>query len=147
MKVCPKCDTEKELDQFNKRGGDRGDAPQSWCKSCAYARGRVWVDDNREEVQTRDLARWHSRSPEAKRNSHLKRMYGITFDEYLDLVEEQNGECLICEHHFGTDLCVDHHHSSGRIRGLLCRHCNSSIGLLKDDHEIILRASEYVRTR
>lgn len=45
-------------------------------------------------------------------------------------------------------LSVDHDHISGHVRGLLCRNCNSAIGLLRDDPELIRRAANYVeRTR
>jgi hypothetical protein len=88
-------------------------------------------------------------------NSHLKRKYGITLEEYMKLFEEQGGVCKICS---GTDmrrwrdgriqrvtLFVDHEHSTGRIRGLLCNKCNVGVAMFGDDEEMMLRAAKYLK--
>ena len=61
--------------------------------------------------------------------------------------EAENYSCMICgitEEELGRSLDVDHCHSSGKVRGLLCRNCNSGIGMLKDDVEIIKSAMKYL---
>ncbi len=86
-----------------------------------------------------------------KRNqhdAHLKRTLGIGIDEYDNMLTGQDGKCAICKSsdpkrgrkHF----CVDHDHSTGDIRGLLCCDCNTGIGLLKDNPLILLQAFEYL---
>lgn len=87
----------------------------------------------------------------------LRRLYGITKDEYVALVEAQGGGCAICgatAEQAGRHLCVDHDHSCcpGRkqscgkcIRGLLCSNCNRAIGWLKDDPDLADRAARYLR--
>lgn len=75
--------------------------------------------------------------------------YGITQEEYLELLKEQDFKCGIC----GTqepggrhsNWHIDHDHSSGKVRGLLCWLCNSGLGKFKDSIEIIDRAANYLR--
>ena len=81
------------------------------------------------------------------KNYQLKRDYGITLEQYDERLEQQNYSCLICGSHkdlFSKDLAVDHCHSTGKIRGLLCKNCNTGIGNFKDDVEIMKRAIEYI---
>ena len=85
---------------------------------------------------------------EEDRDRKLKKAYGISYQEYLVMLGDQNGCCAIC----ATDdtgkrkaFAVDHCHKSGKIRGLLCGLCNTAIGSLKDDIEIMERAINYVR--
>lgn len=78
----------------------------------------------------------------------MRRNYGIGLDEYDRLYEEQGGVCKIC-HLPQSDkrtkrLCVDHNHTDGHVRGLLCSHCNRGIGLLKDDYRLAQSAAEYL---
>jgi hypothetical protein len=68
-----------------------------------------------------------------------KQTYGLTTEQWLEL--SKNG-CGICGTH--ADLCVDHDHQTGKIRGALCRVCNSAIGLLKDDASLVARALKWL---
>jgi hypothetical protein len=72
----------------------------------------------------------------------LKRKYGIELKDYKELCKQQKFKCQICRE-FKT-LCVDHCHHTGKIRGLLCRTCNSGIGLLKDNPAFLSNAIEYL---
>lgn len=81
--------------------------------------------------------------PGGKRRSNLKTRYGITTEQFDNLLIEQLGQCLICENQM-KDPVVDHCHTTGVVRGLLCRLCNASIGGLKDDPAIVKRAYEYL---
>ena len=80
-----------------------------------------------------------------------QRRFGITRNEYAELFHKQNGKCAICQREEtatrnGTvkSLAVDHCHSSGKIRGLLCADCNTGIGKLKDDVKILQNAIQYL---
>src|SRR6476469_6189244 len=66
------------------------------------------------------------------RKSHLKRTYGITFEEYDFMLDRQNGVCAICKGVHGRRLAVDHNHETGKVRGLLCGSCNAALFLLED---------------
>lgn len=98
-----------------------------------------------------------SRSPHY-RNKHLKRKYGLTLYEAKSLYQQQNGNCAICDSKMdfdtpalrlgkarGThDMCVDHCHSTGKVRGLLCFHCNTALGHVFEKPQIIDRMKSYL---
>lgn len=88
-----------------------------------------------------------------RRNATLKSQFGITLDDYNIMLKTQNDVCAIC-FNSETDadkksgkirsLAVDHCHKTNKIRGLLCRKCNTAIGLLKDDINIINNCVNYL---
>ena len=59
--------------------------------------------------------------------------YGITEIQYNIMLEEQSGKCKICGTKFSSTPHIDHDHSSGSVRGLLCSDCNIGLGLFKDN--------------
>ena len=79
-------------------------------------------------------------------NNYLKCVYGTNVETYERLLEEQNGLCAICRKPelAKSRLAVDHDHDTGEVRGLLCGRCNTAIGLLREDPEIIDRAKSYI---
>lgn len=83
-----------------------------------------------------------------QRKSWLKR-YGLTLEEFERMEAEQGGKCAICRRPCasGQNLSVDHCHDSLKVRGLLCRTCNRSIGLMEDNVEWLANAIEYLKTR
>ncbi len=85
---------------------------------------------------------WNKANRERRRAYHLKKMYGITPGAYDQLHAEQDGRCGVCL--TPAELVVDHDHVTGRVRGLLCRRCNRSIGQLNDDPEILRRAADWL---
>jgi hypothetical protein len=83
------------------------------------------------------------------RRNRLSRTYGITTEQYEALLSAQDGVCAICKEN-GEDrgaksLAVDHCHTTGRVRGLLCRRCNAGLGQFKDCPEGVERALAYLR--
>lgn len=82
---------------------------------------------------------------------NLRKNYGLTVEEYEALLDEQGGLCAICQRPERAQragrtmrLPVDHDHTTGRIRGLLCHSCNRAIGLLQDDPALLVRAADYL---
>lgn len=80
-----------------------------------------------------------------------QRRFGITRHEYAELFHRQNGVCAICAKPETATrngkvkaLAVDHNHTTGKIRGLLCSDCNTGIGKLKDDRNVLLSAVKYL---
>ena len=75
----------------------------------------------------------------------IRRKYGMTIEEYDRLFDEQDGVCAICGRTNGNKrLAVDHDHTTGWVRGLLCHSCNVAIGLLGDDIERVAAMLEYL---
>jgi hypothetical protein len=72
----------------------------------------------------------------------LKHKYGITAEEFDALLEEQGGHCALCP--ALEDLCVDHNHTTGRVRGILCRNCNAALGQFRDDIDRVRAAVKYL---
>lgn len=75
--------------------------------------------------------------------------YGITVEDFNKMLEEQGGVCAICKSNCNINrrLCIDHCHTTGKVRGLLCSECNSGIGKLKDDKELLKSALAYLEER
>jgi len=81
-----------------------------------------------------------------RRGESLKTRYGISIAQYNAMLEEQGGVCAICgEQPEEERLCVDHSHATGKIRGLLCRRCNSGLGCYNDELRLTMGASAYLR--
>lgn len=74
------------------------------------------------------------------------RKYGITKEQYEQLIAKQNGRCAICgeQETERSVLCIDHCHDNGHIRGLLCDNCNTAIGMMKNDPRRCVSAARYL---
>jgi hypothetical protein len=82
-----------------------------------------------------------------QRKYNYKRQYGITLEQYNELFNNQKGLCLGCYRHqsqLSKRLAVDHDHKSGKIRGLLCFRCNSSLGRTLESPETLRRLADYL---
>lgn len=118
-------------------------------------RTRKWREDNNEKYkldQRNRLAERRENTPieirrRRARGYALKRKYGITIDQYEELLERQDNSCALCgksaeEHH--TNLAVDHNHRTGEIRGLLCTHCNYRLVARHTDGSLLRRMADYI---
>ena len=108
----------------------------------AHARLRYYAD--REGAIRRSNA-WNAAHPERVRDRSLRRRYGVGMEEYRDNLVGQAGRCLICLRVPGHNLVIDHDHTTGRFRGLLCNPCNRAIGHLRDDPVRAASAARYLR--
>lgn len=81
----------------------------------------------------------------AKRTFDLSSKYNLTDQEFEAIVLAQNNRCLLCDTEL-TKPHVDHCHSTGRVRGILCYHCNVGLGHFKDNPEVLARAIQYLST-
>ena len=129
--VCRLCDTEKTIENFYLHAGSKTGYREE-CKTCRteYERKR-YKKDSRAVISRR-----------------MKYLYGITLAEYDLLLEQQNGHCMICE---TTEpgggkgrFAIDHNHSTGEIRGLLCCTCNRGLGFFRDDPHYLRQAAKYL---
>lgn len=83
--------------------------------------------------------------PEFFRDRNLKLRYGLDRTDYDHMVAEQAGRCKLCQSTQTKPLYVDHDHETGRVRGLLCFHCNVALGHFRDDPELLEAALSYLR--
>jgi hypothetical protein len=130
----------KPLEAFPlQKGGRRGRHPL--CKECRAAQERRRYARDRERLLElkRSNARWRRRA----RWRALERKYGLSQHEYEAIFAAQCGCCAICELR-AVRLFVDHNHTTGQVRGLLCANCNFAVGDLGDDADRCLAASEYL---
>lgn len=117
---------------------------------------RAYYAANRERILAQQRVRSRENYQENKeryaergRRTRL-RMYGLTEADYSQMLEAQGGRCAICGTTQGRrksgdhPLYVDHDHSTGAVRGLLCQPCNSALGMLEDDPERLRRAISYL---
>ncbi len=81
----------------------------------------------------------------ARKFSRIKKLYGLSKEQYLQIVKDQNSSCKMCDTYFEDhfQLHVDHCHETNRVRGLLCSKCNQGIGLLNHDPDLIRKAALY----
>lgn len=97
-------------------------------------KSRVWRENNRGRMQ------------EYNRRVQLRRFYGMTVEEFNEMLVAQDGACGICVRPLerGLKTHVDHSHKTGLVRGLLCDACNVGLGRFKDDPEVLRRAIDYL---
>jgi hypothetical protein len=82
----------------------------------------------------------------SRKGTTLWLKYGLTIKQYEAMLEEQGNRCAICHRASDKPLCVDHNHATGKVRGLLCWHCNIALGKLQDDPEVVRAALDYLVT-
>lgn len=170
MKECSKCKETKPLDDFHKRKSSK-DNRTGVCKACynkqvrerpnrqeflvsQRQRSKEYYQKNREAVIKRTVE-YGKTNAEQKRRWTLKTRYGISLDDYDELLTKQDNKCAICKgvNANGWALSVDHDHSCclggescGKcVRGLLCFNCNSGLGNFRDSEETMIAAAEYIR--
>lgn len=174
MKACTVCKIEKELLEFS-RDSSKLDGSRCVCKVCEKEKRQTSefkekrkiynkkprVIDRTEKhrkqpkIMEKDLERRRSlKSVKRRRDINYMANYGITVDDYDRMFIEQNGLCKICRQeetavHKKTNklrlLSIDHCHTTGRVRGLLCGDCNRAIGIMKDDIKRLESAIKYLK--
>lgn len=161
MKKCTKCGVLQPLENFYKAKGTK-DGHRGDCRACfrkraqerypqvreqAIERARKWREENIDRF--RENQRRMRATPEGKRKSreyHLGKKYGLTQEQYDEMLAAQGGGCWICRRPPRPDIAlhVDHDHETGRIRGLTCFRCNNALGDFNDDPALLARALDYL---
>jgi hypothetical protein len=102
-----------------------------------------WASDRRKK--RREKYRDDPDLRDQIRSNYIMALYNITPDEYNVLLADQNGVCAICS---GVEddrrLSIDHDHTSGYVRGLLCGACNRALGGFRDSADFLLNAVDYL---
>lgn len=110
---------------------------RSRCQPC-YGKYR-WKSSPVAYDSERDLNKY--------RRYNLKKAFGLTLAAYDALLESQGGKCAICKVDAcpsGKSLAVDHDHQTGKIRALLCMHCNTGLGKFFDRPDLLREAALYL---
>jgi hypothetical protein len=112
----------------------------------AYA-ARI-LKNGRDRINEQARKNYHAKKSEY-RNRQLRTCYGIELADYEEMFSSQNGMCAICHSPPGElpweRLHVDHCHTTGKVRGLLCRKCNTGVGNFADSENLLQQAVEYLK--
>ena len=119
--ICPKCGGTKYYQE--KSGRKR-------CANCQRERMKKYYATPAYKQRHRESDRFRRR--------------GCTEEEYTKRLIEQNEECAICGKKLGQKLRIDHNHTTGKLRGLLCDNCNWGLGNFKDNTELLKNAILYL---
>lgn len=159
-KVCTVCKIEKSLADFpdNKRVKS---GKSSFCRPCTKKKHILYKENYKKTHNIQEMeARRHSKKRAALsqvqiKDAKLRARYKITIDQYNILSEIQGGVCAICKKPetmrfskkspLTRPLGVDHCHTTSKVRGLLCSRCNSGIGHLHDNIDLLQSAIEYLK--
>ena len=151
LKRCTSCGEEKPVTEFHVASSRRG-GRRSHCKECVsfYSKSyreqdplkfkeanKKWADANPEKIKEY-IKRSNDKRQVWRRNYRMNKRYGLSLIDYNAMVESQRGLCAAngcLETVYGGRLSVDHDHSTGKVRGLLCHGCNSALGRVDDSIE------------
>lgn len=147
LKFCNGCSEWRSKGDFNKDSG----APDGLGYRCRPCRRKY---RRSQEVQSRTSEynkKYALENPELMkkkdRKNSLKRFWGMTPEQFEAMKVKQGGTCALCpktESNPHKSLCIDHDHTTGKIRGLLCDNHNRAMGLFKDSIEDMEKAIQYL---
>lgn len=149
MKYCSECNRVKDIDQFP-LDVNRRDGRFTYCKPCSSALSAASEAKHWTTPEGRTFARQRNRARKLK-------TFGLTLADYQQLLEDQHGVCAICNQpetaapamkydDTTRPLAIDHDHTTGKVRGLLCHRCNVVLGLADDDPDRLETAARYLRS-
>ncbi len=167
---CYACGEEKEESMFHLNKTTKT-GRQSRCKSCdkkwhaeRYVRekekirsqSKKWREENKERCANKSLD-WKKNNPDKvkkyQRIANLRKSFGIEVHQYEEMLSKQGGVCAICglketfihkKTNQAASLAVDHCHTTGVVRGLLCKSCNTALGHFKDNTDNLVSAIKYL---
>lgn len=122
------------------------------CSTCLIVKGLQKLANSElmepyrtQEKTLKRLQNWRETNPSRYKSQWLSR-YGICHEDFVTMLNEQNGVCAICRQPepTGRNLAVDHCHDTGKVRGLLCFGCNTALGRLNTE-DLLMKAVEYLR--
>ncbi len=143
-KPCNICGEIKTLDYFYT--SKNKDGHKNYCKMCDLAQGKIYRQENKIRIR-KHQKEYHSNNKDIRRAYRLFYKYGISIEDYNEMFNQQDGCCAICgvnQTELNKSLAVDHDHSTGEIRGLLCYKCNVSLGLMDEDTYNLSRMIKYI---
>lgn len=164
-KICSKCGETKPQAEYYKDVAAKS-GRKALCKTCKKKYAQIYYAKNREKCvayikryhkENREHIREQRNKPETlkmNRNNLLLKKYNITLEQYNLMAKTQNNICGICEKpetrkiarlNESPILSVDHCHKTGQIRMLLCSRCNTILGLIEDDLDLLYLMISYLK--
>lgn len=138
MKTCTMCHQSKPVSDYYRRYGRWPNTAA--CKPCCRKRAREIYEVKHKLKNKPPIKKITST------DCYRKRVYGVSRDMFNKIKKDQGFVCKICGlPEEKIKLCVDHCHTCNQVRGLLCSRCNSGIGLLKDNIDILASAISYLQ--
>lgn len=168
IKICYRCKESRSIEFFSKCKISK-DGLNSYCKQCNSEVAKKYREDSKVRARiketcviraakvkeynkeyylnrTKDLRK---SSPRKYLDTMLRRVYGITLDQYDEMLNQQHDSCAICGTHQSSlknRLVVDHCHETDKVRKLLCYPCNTALGLVKEDTDILETMIRYLES-
>jgi hypothetical protein len=154
-------------EQVNKERRDQYAQDEARREQVSYD-GKVWREANKEAISAKSKANYEADPEKFKtkvyrhrqknldairkrdRRASLKKLYGLTPEDYETMKANQSGGCAICGRTVVGNkrhqcLHVDHDHATGKVRGLLCHTCNTGLGAFKDSPDLMAKAADYLK--
>lgn len=127
---CARCGEAKHESEFPQYNGKRSGRV---CNKCKASDSKKWYSNNTDRANRNN------------RNGYYLRHYGMTSDQ-VEQMEKDSPNCAICGVSFNkATRHVDHCHTTGKVRGLLCTNCNRGLGYFKDNQQSLLNAIAYLQ--
>ena len=144
VKQCKACNQKKPIDEFYSEPRV-SDGRTARCKECIKHAASIHYSINKEGILKKMKSEYSS---EQERDKKLQRTYGISTEIYEHMLKEQGYKCKICpstdpKHNSGK-FVVDHCHTNGQVRGLLCGECNLMLGKAHDNIDTLQNAIAYL---
>lgn len=147
LKDCTKCGEQKKFAEFSK-DNNQSSGLRPDCKKCVSK----YYYENKSRINKNHKI-WRNKNIQKLRNKDLKNKYNITLNDYDKLLREQSSKCAICnkkEIRKANNgkikrLAIDHNHKTGKVRRLLCQKCNSALGYVNEDIDILQTMIKYLR--
>ena len=126
------------------------------CRNCKSQYNKQYRKGHREEIKQylgqyykehkEKIMQHHKERKKEIRQYDIKHKYGLFPEEYNDMLEAQHNRCAICRKPFidAQHAYIDHNHSTGVVRGILCHNCNTILGHAHDDPKVLRRAADYL---
>ena len=130
----------------------RAGSPNKWiieCKSCGleHEQGSREIQKGQKSMSC-DNYKPYNYTGLDRRDVVIRNQYGITLEQYNNMLKAQNYSCAICgeeDEVEGRRLAIDHCHTTGQVRGLLCGKCNRGLGLFYDNEDLLQKAIQYLK--
>lgn len=141
IKKCTNCRFDKPINDFYKKSSGRH-GYMSYCKSCIDKKNLEYAKKHPQQVKDTS-ARWRMNNREKDNLRRQLADFGLSKAEYEARLTKQQSLCAICSGDM-RPVCIDHCHSTGVVRGLLCRACNTGLGHLRDSTQLLKKALKYL---